>query len=300
MALDTEQTLHPRSLSDSFHRKVELQSQQDLFYLQSNLLALAREKLDRDLPPAVSQPQQPRKTTVISLDGAKPASEPLQDVPNRGEARNVEEDYPLRAAVRTYIDNYISRIYASAAPSITVNGLDATALPPTTLSTKHPSPVVPTDAMEPAGEKEGVDFEYEAYDTRLQLRVADMYREVENLTVQVGQLRRDAPKQGAAAWARLIAETIEQEDTEAEKELHALREEAVRRGQEAALQLKPLPDGWFEDRKTLFQMGRNELAALAGLANDARTDTEPMPEVPSLTETVGRVQRAKTVAMEFD
>ena len=156
-----------------------------------------------------------------------------------------------------------------------MNGLDATNLPPTILTTKHPTPISPSDALgssEPVDreEKEGVDFNYEAHDTRLQKRVADMYAELESLTVQVGTLRRMAPKQGAERLGELLSEDMEKEDAEFQRELDALKEEGTTGAETnlegGALRLKPLPVGWYEDRKGMYERGTNELAALAGLS----------------------------------
>ncbi|KIW69009.1 hypothetical protein PV04_04913 [Phialophora macrospora] len=307
--MEVGSTLHPHPLPDSHHRKIELQSAQDLTYLQSNLIASARQKLDLHFPPSAAQ-QQPRKAhpaTVISLDGVKPvvqALQPAQQVPSNCNVDEIEEqEDPMRASVRAYVDAFISRIYTSASHSITVNGLDVTSLPPTTLSTKHPTPFLATDtpgSSRPKEEKEGVDFSYEAHDTRLQTKVADLYAELESLTVQVGQLRRLAPKQGAEVLGQLSNEIMREEDEEFEREIAKLKHEVAENDGTGALPLNPLPDGWFQDRRAMYERGTNELAALAGLAGPREDASASTGNGPSLTETVGRVQRARTVAMEFE
>ncbi|EXJ60217.1 hypothetical protein A1O7_04369 [Cladophialophora yegresii CBS 114405] len=321
--MESEPTLHPHLLPDTHHRKIELQSTQDLTYLQSNLIASARQKLDLHFPPSATQQQQPKKAqpaTVISLDGVNPTAQDSHSQPttqqrqqvssNAGEIEDREED-PMRAAVRAYVDAFISRIYTSASHSLTVNGLDVTSLPPTSLTTKHPAPVsASSDARGSSSgakeEKEGVDFIYEGHDTRLQQKVADMYAELESLTVQVGQLRREAPRHGAEAFGRLCSETMEGEGEAFEKVIAALKQEATESGSDDrvgdVLKLNPLPEGWFEDRRTMYERGTNQLAAFAGLAGQRGDGSRTGSAVkgPSLTETVGRVQRARTVAMEFE
>ena len=311
--MEVEPTLHSQPLPDPHHRKIELQSPQDLIYLQSNLIASARQKLDLHFPPSAAQ--QPSKryqpVTVISLDGVRPAAQELntahQQATQNGEATGDQQEDPMRAAIRAHVDAYISRIYATAALSITVNGLDATSLPPSTLSTKHPSPMPLTDVEASTGpkeEKEGVDFNYEAHDTRLQKRVADAYAELEALTVQVGQLRRTAPGQGAQNLGQLLTESVESEDAEFEKEFSAIKEEAAAQHDEdrAILQIEPPSKEWFTDRREMYERGRNELAALAGLGSGSEEagDASAVQRGPGLTETVGRLQRARTVAMEFE
>ncbi len=126
-----------------------------------------------------------------------------------------------------------------------------------------------------------------------------MYAELESLTVQVGQLRRGAPGEGARTLGVDSAEKMDIEDEEYEQEARTLREEALGEAGVAALDLKTLPEGWYDDRRDMFERGTRELAALAGMVNSSE-EAGNAAKGPSLTETVGRVQRAKTVAMEFD
>jgi hypothetical protein len=308
--MEIEKTLHQQPLPNPHHRKIELQSAQDLVYLQSNLIASARQKLDLHFPPAAAQPsKKPQPATIISLDGVKPPSLDAQTTQRQaaqnGDQKDEVEEDPMRSSVRAYVDAYISRIYTAASPSITVNGLDATSLAPTILSTKHPFPMPLSNALEtqtgPCEEKEGVDFIYEVHDTRLQKKVADMYAELEALTVQVGQLRRTAPGQGAKELGQRLAESMESEDAEFDREMAALKQEAAGQGgkEGSALQLQALSDEWFADRKEMYEHGMRDLTALVGAASE-ETMASAAQRGPSLTETVGRVQRARTVALEFE
>ncbi|PYH80026.1 Mis14-domain-containing protein [Aspergillus uvarum CBS 121591] len=79
-------------MSDSHHRKIELQSAADLTYLYGNTVALSRQKLDLHLPPS-----------------ANPSDGPD----------------PMRERVRELVDEYILRTFTSASYSITINGLDS-------------------------------------------------------------------------------------------------------------------------------------------------------------------------------
>src|ERR1700761_7795548 len=124
--MEVEPTLHPHSVPDPHHRKIELQSPQDLIYLQSNLIASALQRLDLHFPPSAAQSQQKKSqpATIISLDGVRPTSQVSQStqllVTRNGDVSEEEED-PMRASVRAYVDAYISRIYAAASHSLTVN-----------------------------------------------------------------------------------------------------------------------------------------------------------------------------------
>ncbi|PYI15669.1 Mis14-domain-containing protein [Aspergillus violaceofuscus CBS 115571] len=79
-------------MSDSHHRKIELQSAADLTYLYGNTVALSRQKLDLHLPPSAN--------------------------PNDGPD-------PMRERVRELVDEYILRTFTGASYSITINGLDS-------------------------------------------------------------------------------------------------------------------------------------------------------------------------------
>lgn len=318
--MDAETTIHPNPIPDHHYRKIELQSPQDLTYLQTNLIAAARQKLDLHFPPSAAQHQRkPQPATFISLDGVKPAQsqqEQQQKQPGDEGAKvdGDEDEDPLRASVRAYVDAYISRVYSYAGTSVTVNGLDATSLPPTILTTKSPTPIPATDAAAaspsagPREEKEGVDFDYEAHDTRLQKRVAELYAELESLTSEVGKLRRTAPKQGAETTGDLLREILGNDDVQFEREMEAIKAEGTATVQATdgggILKLQPLSDAWFEERRMLYERGVSELGALAGLASTGAGkvdgNTAPAARGPSLTETVGRAQRARTVAMELD
>ncbi|KAJ6083373.1 hypothetical protein N7467_007508 [Penicillium canescens] len=75
------------------HRKVELQSPADFTYLYANTIALARRKLDLNLPPS-------------AIDNETPD--------------------PMRERVRELVDDYINKTFETASSSISINGIDST------------------------------------------------------------------------------------------------------------------------------------------------------------------------------
>ncbi|KAJ5748924.1 uncharacterized protein N7511_010620 [Penicillium nucicola] len=75
------------------HRKIELQSPADFIYLYTNTVALARRKLDLNLPPS-------------AIDNETPD--------------------PMRERVRELVDDYINTTFETASSSISINGLDST------------------------------------------------------------------------------------------------------------------------------------------------------------------------------
>ncbi|OAL30404.1 hypothetical protein AYO22_01602 [Fonsecaea multimorphosa] len=299
----------PSVMTNLHHRKVELQSPNDLTYLQSNLVACARQKLDLHFPPSAAVqgkiPQAAMPATTIHLDGVQPtgAEQSRDDTQgrdgDRDEVKEEEEEDPLRARVRAVVDAFIARTWEGACKNITVNGLDATNLPAAATS----APGGQQQEEEQKEETEGVDFVYSAYDSRLQAQVASLYGELETLTTQVSKLRRTAPAQGAETLAKRLREEMEADDLEFEKRMAKLR------GADAAanddiLKLKPLiREGWFDDVNAMYERGTNELAALAGIKGaQAQGEEADHQRVygASLTETLGKIQRARTVAMEFE
>ncbi|KAJ5294047.1 hypothetical protein N7508_008868 [Penicillium antarcticum] len=90
------------------HRKVELQSPADFTYLYANTIALARRKLDLNLPPS-------------AIDNETPD--------------------PMRERVRELVDDYINKTFETASSSISINGLDST-------SEQFPFPAALTTPME--------------------------------------------------------------------------------------------------------------------------------------------------------
>ncbi len=71
-------SIHPGPAPNSQHRKIELQSPQDLAYLQKNLVASARRQLDLQFPLSALPNDEVARTQpaiVISLDGVKPADQ---------------------------------------------------------------------------------------------------------------------------------------------------------------------------------------------------------------------------------
>ncbi|KAL4754131.1 hypothetical protein BDW72DRAFT_158905 [Aspergillus terricola var. indicus] len=159
-------------MDSSHYRKIELQSAADFTYLHSNTVALSRQKLDLHLPPSA--------------------------------APNNEPD-PMRERVRELVDDFITRTFASASASVSINGLDSS-------SPEFPFPA----AFTAPTELETV--EYEPFDGKLAARVASLYAQLESLTTTVAQLRRDAPRRAAREYAKELERIIDEEDKEFEDE----------------------------------------------------------------------------------
>ncbi|QIW95972.1 hypothetical protein AMS68_001490 [Peltaster fructicola] len=137
------------------HRKVELQSPDDLTYLIAKLSRTARDKIDKHFPPEAA------------LEG--------------GEDK-------MRAQVEILVDEYIRRTYTLAKPNLSINGMDPREL-----------------EAELAKVHEGEEFE--PFDAKLAYRIQELSREIEDHTLQLAELRREAPATTASKYqAALQAE----------------------------------------------------------------------------------------------
>ncbi|KAI1909704.1 hypothetical protein LOZ39_004976 [Ophidiomyces ophidiicola] len=154
------------------HRKIELQSTADLAYLYNNTLNVSREKLDLHFPPSANH------------DG---------DGDSDGD--------PMKARVRALVDEFVARVFTTAIPSISINGLD-------TLSADTPLDSLLSTTRE--------EVEYEPYDARLAAKVTSLYAQLESLTTTVAQLRRDAPAKAAAKYAESLRQALAEDEEEEE------------------------------------------------------------------------------------
>ncbi|KAI1612504.1 hypothetical protein EDD37DRAFT_309830 [Exophiala viscosa] len=289
MEVDTDH--HPNPVPNPHHRKIELQTPDDLTYLHANLIASAQQKLDLHFPPSAIQNQsRAQPATVITLDGLQPPA-PAGDSLHKPDEKEEQPEDPLRARVRQLVDAFITKTWGGASKNILVNGMDASSLPVLSDVASQPNA---SDG--PQEEREGIDFTYEPYDTRLQAKVAGLYGELEALTAQVSKLRRAAPKYGADAYSDALMAELASADADHDAQMSALRENAVV-ADNGGLALNVQREGWRDDVKAVYEHGVSELAVLAGLAAE---QDGLAPRGASLTETMGKVQRARTVAMDFE
>jgi kinetochor protein Mis14/NSL1 len=255
------ETVHPHpNPHPNPHRKIELQSALDLTYLQSNLAASAQQKLDLHFPPNASQPAQ-------SQDNAPD---------------------PLRAHVAALVTAFLSRTFAHAAHGISINGTNATSLPEFSSTTTTNTTTSSSTTNGPVGEREGIDFEYEAYDPRLNAKLASLYAELESLTTAVSRLRREVPGEAARRCGETLARALEGDRDAAEQR----RKDVEEREREGVLELDRVEEGWREEREAMYELGVGELRRLGGLDKEDGG--------ASLMETVGKAQRARDVAMELE
>jgi Kinetochore protein Mis14 like len=282
---------HPNPLPHPHHRKIELQSPLDLIYLRRNIASAARQKLDLQFPPDA-------KTAARTGDGE-------------------EKEDPMRARVAALVNQFLDTTFDYAGHSISVNGNDVAssstlhpskfpgaiansishAALPTTTATASISASTPQPPPQQEAEREGIHFSYEPYDPRLSTKLASLYADLERETLAVSQLRRTAPAEGAKAGGEALLRSIEED--------HQRDDEAKKRyaGEgSGGLKLEPLPGRWSEEVAEMYERGLGDLRRLGGGVGSvgAGGALRSGGEGGSLTETVGKVQRARDVAMEFD
>ena len=218
----------------------------------------------------------------------------------------------MRARVAALLDQFLDRTFDYAGGSISINGNDLatassnifpSATPNSNTNAPQPRTAITTAStsqsqLHQEAEREGIHFSYEAYDPRLSTKLASLYAELERETLAVSQLRRTAPAEGARAGGEALLTRIKEDGEKGPREI----------GEgEAELKLEALPDGWREDVAEMYEHGLGDLRRLAGAAGAG--DTLRRGRVGedgitwaggSLTETVGKVQRARDVAMEFE
>lgn len=156
---------------DGAHRKIELQSPEDLTFLINNVRRAAEEHINAAFPP-VDDTQD---------DGAD----------------------ELRVRIEKLVADYISQTFTLAAPNLSINGfdLDAKTFPAVYLDT--PSPSSTRNLRKRRGDNAQPDeiVQYEAFDARKRARVEELAREEEDLMREIAALKRRVPAATAKGFA---------------------------------------------------------------------------------------------------
>lgn len=118
-----------------------------------------------------------------------------------------------------------------------------------------------------------------------------LYEEVESLTAQVASLRRETPKAAAERYVSTMQDAIMQEEQAWEAEQKKLQGQSY-----PGLTFNGVGRGWNEDVRSVYERGVGDLAVLSGVMGKSGG----REGVGSLTETVGKAERARGVAAEFE
>lgn len=216
----------------------------------------------------------------LSLAARREKITPICPSPHNKRKTQATANQPLR-------QQFITRTLTHARQNLTINGLDLPPPPPaaskkttTSRSTRShtandPDPSAAADADD---EEEEGGIEYEPYDARLATRLQALYQALENETMAVARLRREAPRKAAEGWrAGFLEEGGEGEEMEVDVDVD-----------EEGVLGDVLMEGGVEER---WQGVRGVYAgACEGLVGLRK----------GMTETVGRCERAGRVVEEVE
>ncbi|MCJ1319714.1 hypothetical protein MMC15_005050 [Xylographa vitiligo] len=215
---------------DAHHRKIDLQAPQDLTYLLGNITKAAQEKLDIHFPPSA--------------------------------APQGEED-AFRTKVEGLVHQYINSTLTLALPSLSINGIDASA-----------AHLAPSTAALTSAAEDDATANYEDYDPALAAKVRALYATLESETTRVAELRREAPAKAAGAFVERLGREVAEEEGRVE----AGRRWAVEEGERVVLGVevdKRVGEGW--------ERGLSGLEGLKGI-------TEGVARLERVRGVVGEVQ----------
>jgi Kinetochore protein Mis14 like len=326
---------HPNPLPHPHHRKVELQSPLDLVYLRENIAAAAKEKLDLHFPPNATakadwkksrgeggaeledeDPMRARVATLVNQFLDRTFDFAALSVSINGNDVGGSNIFPPDANAATS-----SSVLIPPKPSHDIAGVNNAALAQPTKTVTPSTSAIAESKLNASqyneSEREGIHFTYAPYDPRLSSQLASLYADLERETLAVSQLRRSAPAAGARAHGKALMSSIEAEVEKCEEGQKVVvggrgkenGEDAGKDETDEMLKLEPLPDGWREDVREMYDRGLRDLRRLgggAGAGNILRSSGGERGGDAiatgggSLTETVGKVQRARDVAMEFE
>ncbi|CAN8105046.1 unnamed protein product [Discula destructiva] len=155
------------AIMDGAHRKIELQSPEDLTYLINNVRRAAAEHIGDAFPPI------------------------------EGDDAGGDE---LRMRIEQMVEEYISQTFTLAAPNLSINGFD---LDRKTFPAVYLSSPKSNDAAAAAAAAAGPEeiIQYEPFDARKRARVEDLAREEEDLMREIAALKKTLPAAAARQYA---------------------------------------------------------------------------------------------------
>lgn len=172
--------------TETAHRKIELQSPADLQYLIANVSRAAREKIDKHFPPEAA--------------------------PESG-----EDD--MRKRVEVLVDEYIRRTFAAAKDGMSINGMDSGEMEREMEKAREGEGwfIYGTGMMVLKAVADMSSVEIEPFDTKLAQRVQALSAQIENQTLQLANLRRNAPAETAKRFQDSFAQQSEDFDARLKK-----------------------------------------------------------------------------------
>ena len=165
------------STSSSFHRKIELQSPEDLSYLLTNVQSAAVARLNEAFPP-------------------------LEDAAEDG----------LRAGIEELVNQYIAQTFTLAAPNLSINGLPIDNVSAYVDSVQGNGGKDKLGAGQRAAAEEEENVVYEPFDGRKREKVEELTREEEDLLREIAALKRTVPATAAAVYAENFKLSVQNDE----------------------------------------------------------------------------------------
>jgi kinetochor protein Mis14/NSL1 len=270
-------------MDSDHHRKIELQSPEDLRYLIDNVSRRAREKIDLNLPPSAAPEGEDAlrrrvEELVHEVSKKTTSTSPIGEA-KRGGERKKERIYRADIGIEIVVARHNSTCNRSSSSPATAS--------PSTAWTPAPYPRSSAGRLKvssfffrasrsPSTHAVG-PIEFEPYDRRLHSRVQVLQSSLESSTLSLSSLRREAPAAAADAYVRRSNEQAAA-TTAAVAALNAAATGTADAAQPALLDLKPLERQ--ADVERAYGTGLEELGALKS----------------RLPATAARLERAKDAA----
>ncbi|KAJ0117254.1 uncharacterized protein J7T55_003664 [Diaporthe amygdali] len=240
------------NVMDGAHRKIELQSPEDLTFLINNVRRAAEEHINAAFPP---------------VDG--------QDDAAAGEDE-------LRVRIERLVTDYISQTFTLAAPNLSINGfdLDAKTFPAVYLGSPATSSSSGRNLRRRGGDTQPQEeVQYEAFDARRRARVEELAREEEDLMREIAALKRCVPAAAAKTYADGFWEGVRVDEEALAKALDAA----------AAAAAAALPGGQYqeEDGEDRKNGSKTILDGIGPLERQAGVEAS----YEGVVETLGRLKR---------
>ncbi|KAK4176498.1 hypothetical protein QBC36DRAFT_213868 [Triangularia setosa] len=181
-------------MDDSIQRKIELQSPDDLRYLITNVREAATDSINAAFPP------------VLDDDG--------NPIP--------QEEDELRNQIDKLVNDYITKTFTLALPSLSINGSLSPPPSPTTLfsSSHFPSSAHPEE-------------HYEPFDPRKRNKIESLVSQEEDLLRSIAQLKRRVPAATASAFINDTNSQLSSDEAMLQVVIERAREEGLDSGRKA-------------------------------------------------------------------
>lgn len=215
--------------TETSHRKIELQSPADLTYLVGKVSTVAREKLDKHLPPNA--------------------------------AADSDASDPMRRKVEELVDDYVRNTFEMAKDGIAVNGMNAKEMRWEGWEQEGEwisfSRIYRRGLWSVWSGKANVrESELEPFNPKLAQKIQSLSAQIERETLYLANKRRKAPQE----TAQKFLESFDKQAKEGDEKLLADQEAKVKAAGETTVDVGRVER--VEEMQGTWQRGREELAGL--------------------------------------